>query len=63
MYGNYKLFLNKDWFEVIRVDYSVASIFSFRVDISLSSESIQFSVKTTRIESNDKVVENYSRFL
>jgi len=35
-----KLFLSKDWFEVVRVDYGIASIPSFRVDVPLSSESI-----------------------
>ena len=39
----------------MRVDYSIASIPFFKVDIPLSSESILFSAKTTRIEPNDKI--------
>jgi len=55
LYRGYKLFLSEDWFEVVRVDCGIASIPSFRIDIPLSSESIQFSAKTIRIEPNDKV--------
>jgi len=55
LYGDYKLFLSKDWFEVVRVDYGIASISSFRIDILLSSESVWFSVKMTRIKSDNKV--------
>ena len=51
----YKLFLSEGWFEVVRVDCGIASILSFRIDILLFSESIQFGVKTTRIGPNDKV--------
>ncbi len=40
LYGNYKLFLSEDRFEVVRVDCSVASIPPFRIDVPLSSESI-----------------------
>ena len=47
--------LSKDWFEVVRVDYEIASIPPFRIDIPLSSKSIWFGVKTTRIKPNDKV--------
>jgi len=47
--------LSEDRFEVIRINYSVASIPPFRIDIPLSSESIQFSVKMTRTEPDDKV--------
>jgi len=54
-YGGCKLFLSEDGFEVVRVDCSVASIPPFRIDISLSSESIQFGAKTTRVEPDDKV--------
>jgi len=47
--------LGEDWFEVVRVDSSIASIPSFRINISLSSESIWFGAKTTRTEPDDKV--------
>ena len=43
------MFLSKDWFEVIRVDYSIASIPPFRINILLFSESIWFDAKITRI--------------
>ena len=39
----------------MRVDCGVASIPLFRIDILLSSESIQFCAKTTRVEPDDKV--------
>jgi len=55
LYGGYKLFLSEDWFKVVRVDCGVASIPLFRIDVPLSSESIQFGTKMTRIEPNDKV--------
>jgi len=41
--------------QVIRVDYSIASIPPFRIDIPLSSESVWFSAKMTRVEPDDKV--------
>jgi len=75
LYGGHKLFLSEDWFEVMRVDCGVASISLFRIDIPLSSESIQFGTKITRMEPDNKielkkvlgppylVVEKYSRFL
>ena len=47
--------LSKDGFEVVRIDYGVASIPSFRIDVPLSSKSVWFSVKTTRTELDDKV--------
>jgi len=47
--------LSEDRFEVVRVDYSIASIFPFRVDVPSSNESIWFSAKMTRVEPNDKV--------
>ena len=47
--------LSEDGFEVVRVDCSIASISPFRIDIPLSSKSIQFGAKTTRAESNDQV--------
>ena len=55
MYRGHKLFLSKDWFEVVRVDYSIASIPFFRVDIPLSSKSIQFGTKIIRMEPDNKV--------
>ena len=39
----------------MEVYYSVASIPFFRVDILLSSESVQFGTKMTRMEPNNKV--------
>ena len=55
LYKGCKLFLSEDRLEVVRVDYSVASIPPFRIDIPLFSESIWFSTKTTRIEPDDKI--------
>ena len=55
MYKDHKLLLSEDWFEVVRVDYSIASIPLFRIDILLSSESIQFDTKITRIEPDNKI--------
>ena len=55
LYRGCKLFLGKDRFEVVRVDCGVASISPFRIDIPLSSESIWFGAKMTRVEPNDKV--------
>jgi len=54
-YRGYKLFLSEDRLEVVRVDCGIASIPLFRIDIPLSSESIQFSAEMTRTEPNDKV--------
>ena len=54
-YGGCKLFLSKDRFEVVRVDCGIASISPFRIDISLSSESIQFGAKMTRVKLDNKV--------
>ena len=39
----------------MKVDCGVASIPPFRIDILLSSESIQFGAEMTRAESDDKV--------
>ena len=50
------MFLSEDGFEVVRVNYSIASIPPFRIDITLSSESVQFGAKTTRVEPDDKIV-------
>ena len=55
MYEDYKLLLSEDWFEVVRVDCGIASISLFRIDIPLSSKSIQFGVKTTRMEPDSKI--------
>ena len=49
------MFLSKDRFEVMRVDCGVASISLFRIDIPLSSESIQFCAKMTRVEPDNKI--------
>jgi len=54
-YRDCKLFLSKDGFEVVRVDCSIASIPSFRVDILLSSESTWFDAKMAKMEPNDKI--------
>ena len=55
LYRGYKLFLSEDWFEVVRVDYSIASIPLFIVDIPSSSKSIWFGAKITRMEPDDKI--------
>jgi len=55
LYKDHKLLLSEDWFEVVRVDCSIASIPLFRIDILLSSESIQFDTKITRIEPDNKI--------
>jgi len=47
--------LSEDKFEVVRIDCGVASISPFKIDIPLSSESIQFDIKIARVESDDKV--------
>ena len=39
----------------MRVDCSIVSILLFRVDILLSSESIWFGAKITRMEPNNKI--------
>ena len=49
------MFLSEDRLEVVRVDCGIASISPFRIDIPSSSKSIQFGVKMTRVEPNDKV--------
>jgi len=49
------LFLSEDRFEVVRVDCGIASIPPFRIDILLSSESIQFSAEMTRAEPDNKI--------
>ena len=50
-----KLLLSEDRFEVVRIDYGIASISPFRIDILPSSESIWFGAKTTRTEPDDKI--------
>ena len=47
--------MNENGLEVVRVDCGVASIPPFRIDVPLSSESIQFSAEMTRAEPDDKV--------
>ena len=49
------MFLSEDRLEVVRVDCGIVSIFPFRIDIPLFSESIQFGAKITRAEPDDKV--------
>jgi len=49
------LFLSEDELEVMRVNCGIASIPSFRIDISLSSESIWFGAKMTRVEPDNKI--------
>ena len=49
------MFLSKDGLEVVRVDYGIASISPFRIDVPSSSESIQFDTEMTRAEPDDKV--------
>ena len=55
MYGDYKLFLSEDWFKVVRVDCGIANISPFRINIPLSSESVWFSAKITRMKPDDKI--------
>jgi len=47
--------LSEDRLEVVRVDCGVASIPPFRINVPLSSESVQFGAETTRVEPDDKV--------
>jgi len=54
-YRDCKLFLSEDGLEVVRVDYGIASILPFRVDVLLSSKSIWFGAQTTRVEPDDKI--------
>jgi len=55
LYGGCKLFLSKDGLKVVRVDCSIASISPFRIDVSLSSKSVQFGAEMTRAEPDDKI--------
>ena len=54
-YRGHKLFLSKDWFEVVKIDYGIANIPPFRINIPLSSESVQFGAKMTRTKPDNKV--------
>jgi len=54
-YRGCKLFLSEDGLEVVRVDCGIASIPPFKINIPLSSESIQFCAEMTRMESDDKI--------
>jgi len=47
--------LSEDRFEVVKVDYGIASIPLFRINVPLFGESIQFDAKMTRVESDNKV--------
>jgi len=49
------LLLSEDEFKVVRIDYGIASIPLFRIDVLPSSESIWFGAKTTRAEPDNKV--------
>ena len=49
------MFLSKDGLKVVRIDYSIASILLFRIDVPLSNKSILFCTEMTRAEPNDKV--------
>jgi len=55
LYGGCKLFLSEDRLEVVRVDYGIASIPPFRINIPSFSESIWFGAEMTRVEPDDKV--------
>ena len=47
--------MSGDRLEVVRVDYGIASISPFMIDIPLFSESIQFGAETTRVKPDDKI--------
>ena len=49
------MFLSEGRLEVVRVDYGIASIPPFRINVLLSSESIRFCAETTRTEPDDKI--------
>ena len=49
------MFLSEDGLEVGKVDYGIANISPFRIDVPSSSESIQFGAKMTRAEPDNKV--------
>jgi len=47
--------LSEDGFKVMRVDYGIASIPLFMIDVPPSYKSIRFGAKTTKAEPDDKV--------
>ena len=49
------MLLSEDGLKVVRIDCSIASIRPFRINVLLSSKSIQFDAKITRMESDNKV--------
>ena len=55
LYRSHKLFLSENWFEVVKIDCSIASIPLFRINVPLSSESVQFGAKMTRTEFDNKI--------
>jgi len=55
LYESYKLFIDKNWFKVIKVGHDVTNILCFRVDIPLFSSSIWFSTKMSRAKPNNKI--------
>ena len=50
-----KLFISKNEVEVIWIDCGIASILLFRVDILLSSKSVQFGAQTSGAELDNKI--------
>jgi len=48
LYRDCKLFLSEHGFELMRVDCSIVSIPSFRINVPLFSKSIWFGAKITR---------------
>ena len=55
LYKDHKLFLSEDWYEAVRVNYGIISILFFRIDVSLSSKSIWFGAKITKMKPDDKI--------
>jgi len=47
--------LSEDRFEVVNVNYSIANISFFRINILSSSKSIRFGAKTSRTKPDNKV--------
>jgi len=47
--------LSEDRFEVIKINYSIANISFFRINVPSSSKSIRFGTKISRTKPNDKV--------
>jgi len=50
LYRGCKLFFSEDWFEAVKVNCSIANI-----SILLSSKSISFDAKTSRVEPDNKI--------